>query len=220
VQNAGQGASSGPYLIGLTGNIATGKSTVASILAEFGATVIDADKVVHQIMRRGNELFDQIVGVFGPGIVGKEGEIHRRRLGNIVFDNPAQLRRLEELLHPATRIEVRKRIARAETSVVVVEAIKLIEAGWHKTCQALWVTTCPPAQQIDRLLRQRSLSYAEAEQRVTAQPPQIEKIKLADVVIDTSGDIAETYRQVSLAWDAIDKGGIHGNNRSVQGLSS
>jgi dephospho-CoA kinase len=203
------------YLIGLTGNIATGKSTVAAMLAELGATVIDADKIVHQVMRRGNEVYDNIVAAFGPSVIGADGEIGRDRLGRIVFSDPLQLRRLEEIVHPTVHIEVRARIQQADTPVIVVEAIKLIEAGWHHTCQALWVTTCRPDQQIARLIAERSLSFEEARQRVTAQPPQSEKISLADVVIDTSGDMADTRHQVEVAWQAIEKGGMDGHIRNV-----
>lgn len=204
------------YLIGLTGNIATGKSTVAAMLAELGATVIDADKIVHQVMRRGNNVYDSIVAAFGPGVIGADGEIKRDRLGHIVFSDPTQLRRLEEITHPTVHIEVSARIQQADTPVIVVEAIKLIEAGWHHTCQALWVTTCRPDLQVERLIAERSLSLEEAKQRVTAQPPQSEKISLADVVIDTSGDLAETRHQVEAAWQAIEKGGSNGYVRNVR----
>lgn len=208
-------ASPDQYLIGLTGNIATGKSTVAAMLAELGATVIDADKIVHQVMRRGNEVYDNIVAAFGPSVIDVDGEIRRDRLGRIVFSDPLQLRRLEEIIHPTVHIEVRARIQQANTPVIVVEAIKLIEAGWHHTCQTLWVTTCRPDQQVERLIAERSLSLEEARQRVTTQPPQSEKISLADVVIDTSGDLADTRRQVEVAWQAIEKGGRDGHIRNV-----
>lgn len=203
-------------LIGLTGNIATGKSTVAAMLADLGATVVDADKTAHEVMRRGSEVYVQIVAAFGKEIVAGDGEIDRKQLGNIVFDNPAQLRRLEGIVHPATATVVRERIARAETPVVVVEAIKLIEAGWHQICHALWVTTCPQEQQIARLMAERSQSREEAQQRVNAQPPQSDKIELADVVIDTSGEIDQTRRQVEAAWEAVVKGGSMDSSASYQ----
>jgi dephospho-CoA kinase len=194
------------YLIGLTGNIATGKSTVGAMLAELGATLIDADKVVHQVMRRGSPVFDHIVAAFGRDIIGDDGEIQRSRLGRVVFSDPAALQCLEEIIHPAAGHEVQLRVAGAGTPVVAIEAIKLIEAGWHHICQALWVTTCPSEKQIERLMTERSFSYGDARQRVIAQPPQSQKIDLADVVIDTSGDLAETRRQVEMAWRAIDRG--------------
>jgi dephospho-CoA kinase len=205
------------YLIGLTGNIATGKSTVAAMLAEFGATVIDADKVVHQIMQSDTQVCEQIAAAFGSDVVGGDGEIRRDRLGRIVFNDPSKLARLEEIIHPVARVEVRRSVALSETPVVVVEAIKLIEAGWHEVCQALWVTTCLREQQIERLMRTRSLTLEEAQQRIDAQPPQEEKISLADVVIDTSGDKAATRRQVEQAWHAIDTGGSYGSVANVHG---
>ncbi len=196
-------------LIGLTGNIATGKSTVAGMLAELGATVIDADKVAHQVMRRGDETFELLVAAFGPGVVGAEGEIDRQYLGRIVFEDPGALRRLEEIVHPAVGVEIQRRIAAAQASSVVIEAIKLIEAGLHHLCHALWVTTCPAEQQIERLIKGRALSFEQAELRVNAQPPQAQKISLADVVIDTSGNIAETKRQVNAQFL---KGESYGRN--------
>ena len=113
------------YLIGLTGNIATGKSTVAKMLQELGATVIDADALVHELQRKGTPTFDAIVAAFGSGILDRSGEIDRKALGAIVFADPAQLRVLEGILHPAVLIESMKRISEAPTPVVVYEAIKL-----------------------------------------------------------------------------------------------
>jgi dephospho-CoA kinase len=147
------------YLIGLTGNIATGKSTVATMLAELGAMVIDADKIAHQAMGRGAGVFESVVAVFGPNVIGADGEIDRGHLGHIVFSDPVALRRLEEIVHPAVGLEISRRIAEAEFPVVVIEAIKLIEAGIHHICQALWVTTCSEEQQIERLMKARSFSF-------------------------------------------------------------
>jgi dephospho-CoA kinase len=206
-----------PYRIGLTGNIATGKSTVGLALTDLGATVIDADKAAHRTMEPGSNVYDRIVATFGPAIVGEGGGIRRESLGRIVFNDPTALRRLEEIIHPATQLEVQRQVAEADTDVIVIEAIKLIEAGWHRTCQALWVTTCPMEMQIERLVATRSLSYDQAYQRVTSQPPQHLKIELADVVIDTSGSLAETRHQVEAAWRAIDTGGSHGRSEDLQG---
>ena len=208
------------YTICLTGNIATGKSTVVALLADLGATVIDADKVVHQMMVRGSPMHAQIVAAFGPQVLDSDGEIRRDHLGRIVFSDPAALRRLEEIVHPLVGGKVRRLVLAAETPVTVIEAIKLIEAGWHRECQALWVTTCPPEQQIERLMTDRALSFEDARQRVTAQPPQNQKISQADVVIDTSGEITETRRQVEVAWQAIITGGSNGPVNDVQGFPS
>jgi len=188
------------YLIGLTGNIATGKSAVGQILAELGALVIDADQVAHGLMKRGEPAWSAIVEAFGPAILASSGEINRRRLGEIVFADPAALRRLDAIVHPSVCLAVNRIIAAASERVIVVEAIKLVEAGMHRDYHALWVTTCPPEMQIARLIESRGLSESEARLRVAAQPPQAEKLALADLIIDTGGTLEETRCQVIAAW--------------------
>jgi dephospho-CoA kinase len=195
---------SAQYVIGLTGNIATGKSTVAKMLEELGATAIDADALVHELQRQGTPVYDDIVAAFGPGILDQAGEIDRKALGAIVFADPAQLRRLESIVHPAVLIESAQRLMAAATPVAVYEAIKLIEAGRAEMCDALWVVTARPDVQIHRLMRDRHLSEAEARQRIAAQPPQSEKIRRATIIIDNSGSLEETRRQVTAAFRAIE----------------
>src|SRR5512143_1880940 len=148
------------YLIGLTGNIATGKSTVAQMLEDLGATVIDADALVHELQRKGTPVFDDIVAAFGPGILDRAGEIDRKALGSIVFADPEKLRVLENIVHPAVLIESARRITEAPTSIVVYEAIKLIEAGRAEMCNALWVVTAGSDVQLQRLMRDRHMSEA------------------------------------------------------------
>jgi dephospho-CoA kinase len=189
-----------PTIIGLTGNIGTGKSTVAAMLAGLGADVIDADKVAHQVMRFGTSVYDQIVDAFGPGILAADGEIDRGQLGAVVFSNPGELARLEAIVHPATIRAIERRIACTDAAVVVIEAIKLIESGLVEKCDTIWVTTCRPDQQIRRIMDARHLSRAEARQRVEAQPPQKEKVARADVVIDNAGSLSTTREQVEAAW--------------------
>jgi len=192
-----------PYVIGLTGNIGTGKSTVGRMLAELGARVIDADQVAHEAMRPGGPAFQAVVDAFGPGILGADGSIDRVRLGDIVFRDAAALKRLEALVHPAVIAEVEARIARAEEPVVVVEAIKLIEAGMHRRYDALWVVTAPRELQIARLMRERGLTEEEAALRVDAQPPQEEKAARADVVIVNDGSLDELWQRVEEEWPRI-----------------
>lgn len=192
-----------PLLIGLTGNIGTGKSTVAGMLAELGAEAIDADKVVHQTMQAGTPVHAAIVSAFGPEVLAPDGEIDRRRLGDIVFADPAALARLEAIIHPAVIEEVDRRVASSSAVAVVVEAIKLIEAGMADGCDSVWVTTCRPEQQVQRIAEARGLSRAEAEHRVQVQPPQEEKVARADVVIDTSGTLAWTREQAVAAWEKL-----------------
>lgn len=192
-----------PFLIGLTGNIATGKSEVARLLAERGAQVIDADQVAHQVMQPGGPAYAAVVAAFGQGILAADGTIDRARLAAIVFRDPAALRRLEAAVHPATLAEVDRRIAAATAPVVVVEAIKLIEAGMHRNYDALWVVAAPRPLQIARLMEMRGLSQAEAALRVDAQPPQEDKIALADVVIVNDGDREQLRERVEAAWAQI-----------------
>ncbi len=192
-----------PYRIGLTGNIATGKSNVGQCLRELGAAYLDADKVAHEMMTPGQPAFVAVVAHFGPGILAADGSIDRKKLGAIVFSDPEALRQLEQLAHPPTIAEVERRIQASAAAVVVVEAIKLLESGMAETYDAIWVTTCTEADQIERLTRSRGLSQEEALRRIHAQPPQAEKLARADVVIDTSGTKAETRAQVLAAWEAI-----------------
>jgi dephospho-CoA kinase len=192
------------YIIGLTGNIATGKSTVAKMLEELGATVIDADALVHELQRQGTSVFDDIVAAFGPGILDRAGEIDRKALGSIVFADPEKLRTLESIVHPAVLIESARRILEAPTPILVYEAIKLIEAGRTEMCDALWVVTARSDVQLQRLLSDRHMSEAEAQQRIEAQPSQSDKIKRATVVIDNSGLLADTRQQVETAYRAIE----------------
>ncbi len=193
----------GKYLIGLTGNIATGKSAVAQMLRDLGTTVIDADALVHELQGKGTPTYEAIVAAFGPGILDRAGEIDRKALGAIVFADPAQLRRLESIVHPAVLTESMRRIQAADTPVVVYEAIKLIEAGRAEMCDALWVVTAQPEAQLERLRRDRHMSEAEARQRIAAQPPQSEKIKRATVIIDNNGTLQETRQQVERAFAAL-----------------
>lgn len=200
------------YVIGLTGNIACGKSTVVAMLRERGAAVIDADDVVHQLQRPGEPVYNRIVAMFGSGILASPGgPIDRPMLGAIVFNDKNALAKLEAIIHPAVREHVRswldeqRRAADAadEPRVAVIDAIKLLEGGYRAVCNAIWVVTCPPEQQLARLIQTRGLSEGEARTRINAQSPQSEKAAQADVVIDNSGTLADTAAQVDAAFAQI-----------------
>lgn len=213
----------GVYLIGLTGNIACGKSTVVGLLRELGAHAIDADRVTHELQRPGEPVYQQIVAAFGPGILAEPGgPIDRRALGAIVFADPAALRRLEQIVHPAVHARIEAwlaEVARAGVGewgsegidasispprpVAVIDAIKLLESGWKPICDAIWVVTCAPEQQLARLMRTRGMSEDEARARIAAQPPQVEKVAQATVAIDNSGSLESTRRQVAAAWSSL-----------------
>lgn len=193
-------------LLGVTGNIATGKSTVTAMLAELGAAVIDADAVSRAVVAPGQPALEAITRVFGLGVLRADGALDRAGLGRIVFGDPAALRALEAITHPAVRSAMRAQIATLPVGrVVVLEVIKLFESGWAAECRQVWVTHCPPETQIARLMQFRGMSAADARARVAAQPPQADKLARADVVIDTAGTLAATRAQVARAWTDFSK---------------
>jgi dephospho-CoA kinase len=191
------------YVIGLTGNIATGKSLVLRMLKELGAATLDADNLVHVLMRRGSPLYDQIVAEFGRYILDEDFEIDRGKLGNIVFADPQALAHLEGITHPVVRREVKTWIVDSRASVVAVEAIKLIESGMADDCDAVWVVTSPQETQLKRLMAKRNMSHSQAMLRMEAQPSQEEKAARADAVIDNSGDVMLTWKAVYSQFAAI-----------------
>ena len=196
------------YLLGLTGNIACGKSAVVEMLRQRGATVIDADKVVHVLMEPGGTIYGPVVEAFGEDILAepdREGKraIDRRKLGAIVFANPGELARLEGISHPRVRTEILRQVQEAPTGVVVLDAIKLLEGGLSTACDAVLVVTCSPEVQLERLMRRNNFSREEALLRIQAQPPQSEKVAAAGVVIDNSGTLDATEEQVEAAWQKI-----------------
>jgi dephospho-CoA kinase len=198
------------YIIGLTGNIATGKSTVARILQNLGAEVIDADRLVHSLMEPGTEVWHAIRQAFGPEVIGPDGAIDRRRLGAIVFADPAALARLEAIVHPAVGRAILRRLEEWRSQpqpprVVVIEAIKLLESSLAKLCDAVWIVVAPREVQIERLVRTRGLTPEEAALRIDAQPPVEPKLARADVVIHNDGSLDHLRCQVEEAWRRIAK---------------
>lgn len=193
-----------PTTIGLTGNIATGKSTVLAWLARRGAAVIDADQLAHQAIAFGGPAYAAVIEAFGPSIVADDGSIDRKRLGAIVFADPTQLVRLERLIHPAVFELAQSILATVTAPVVVIEAIKLLESGrLLQLCDEVWVVIADEATQLRRLMQERGMSEAEARSRMAAQSPQAEKIKRATRVIDNSGGLDELHRQLETLWDKL-----------------
>src|SRR5215212_8536401 len=177
------------YRIGLTGNIACGKSTVGRLLVERGAEYVDADRLVHALMEPGTPENEAVVARFGPEVRASDGTIDRRALGAVVWSDPAAFKALEAILHPGVRAEVRRRLVATTAPAIIIDAIKLIEGGLYKEMDAVWVVTCPRAEQVRRLVETRGLTDAEAEARIGAQGPQEEKVRHATVVINNQGSL-------------------------------
>ncbi len=190
----------GKYTIGLTGNIATGKSVVRRMLEHLGAYTIDADGLSHRATARGAPGYDPVVSTFGKWILDGGGEIDRKKLGALVFRDPDALAQLEAIVHPLVREAVDVLIRRSTQPVVAVEAIKLLEGPLRQRCNSIWVTYAPPALQIERLMASRQMSRQEAQQRIEAQNRQTDKLSQADVVIRNEGSFDDLWRQVEEAW--------------------
>jgi len=193
-------------VIGLTGGIGAGKSTVATLLAGLGAVVIDADKVGHDVYRPGTEGFRIVVEAFGADIVGADGAIDRRRLGARVFDDPTELRRLNALVHPLIGDEIRRRmqtaLAEAAGRPIVVEAAIMLEAGW-RFFDRIWVVIVRREVAIARVTASRGMTRDEVERRIDAQISNDDRRRVADVVIENDGTPEELRAKVEAAWYAL-----------------
>jgi len=193
----------GKYLIGLTGNIATGKSVVRKMLEHLGAYGIDADALAHRAISKGAPGYQPVLDTFGRWVLDGENQIDRAKLGRFVFSDTKALEQLEAIVHPLVNQAVDLLIRRAIQPVIVVEAIKLIESSMAKACDSIWTTYCPETIQKTRLMGKRGWSEAEALQRIHAQPPQEKKVAVADVVIKNTSTFEDTWMQVVTAWKVI-----------------
>jgi dephospho-CoA kinase len=189
--------------VGLTGGIATGKTAVVAMLRELGCRVLEADKIAHQMIEPDGPAYEEVVREFGNGILTTEGLVDRRKLGAIVFGDPARLTRLNAIVHPPVLEEQSRQlaaIAQADLhAIAVVEAALLIEAGFDKKLEYIVVTWCTPEQQLERLTAVgtgRGLTVEQARQRIASQMPVEEKRRRADTVIDCSGTLEHTRAQV------------------------
>ena len=171
------------YVIGLTGNIAVGKSVVRQMLQHLGAYTIDADGLARQAMSPGAPAYKPVVAKFGQLILNPDKSINRAMLGNIVFSNPAALAQLEAITHPIIQQAVNTLVSRAKQPVVVIEAIKLLEGDLKQAVDAVWVVDARPQTQYTRLISKRKMSEEDAKQRILAQGPQGEKLKAANATV-------------------------------------
>lgn len=193
----------GKYVIGLTGNIATGKSVVRKMLEHLGAYGIDADALGHRAIARDAPGFKPVLDTFGKWILGPDGQIDRGKLARVVFADPDALNQLEAIVHPLVRQAIDLLIRRSSQKVIVVEAIKLLEGPLRQACDTVWVTYAQKQTQISRLTQKRGLSLAVAHQRIKSQPPQEEKVNAANTVIHNEGSFEDTWQQVTSAWKIL-----------------
>ena len=193
------------YFLGLTGNIASGKSTVGKMLLELGVhTYVDADAVVHDLYLPGQPLVAQLTQAFGTGILDAQGGVDRKKLSTVVFNNPAELRRLEAIVHPAVQDAVIGEVRKIpDDKVGVLDAIKLIESGYAPLCHGIWIVRSTPAIQLRRLIEDRGMSEEEARVRLAVQPPLEPKLPLATEIIDNNGTLDELRQQVTAAWESF-----------------
>lgn len=194
------------FVIGLTGGVATGKSTVARMLAELGAAVVDADAVARRVVEPGLPAWEALRAAFGPGILHEDGRVDRRALARLAFGRADNLDKLNRATHPFIRAELERHLAAlaaAGTPVAVLDVPLLFEADLTAMVDEVWVVVCDRAAQVARLVARSDLTEEEAEARIDSQLPLEEKARRADVVIDNGGTLAETRRQVRAAWERL-----------------
>lgn len=193
--------------VGLTGGLATGKSFVGETLEGLGCHLLKADELGHELLLPGGKAYQPVVDAFGSCILDEKGVIVRRKLAAEVFDNPERLKLLTSLVHPpvvAREEEWMRQISEFEPdAIAVVEAAILVETGSYRRFSRLIVTVCQPEQQIERAMKRGGISREEVESRLRRQMSLEEKIKVADYVVDTSGDKKETVRQVHEVYQAL-----------------
>jgi dephospho-CoA kinase len=194
--------------VGLTGGLASGKSTVAALFRELGAFHVDADEIAHDLVAAGGGAREEVAARFGARVVAADGSIDRKRLAAVVFSDPRALADLNAIVHPMVREEIARRIARHEEGLdpapmALVDAALLVEAGFRRDLDALVVVSCRPETQILRAVARGGLSEEEARARIAAQAPAEAKLAAADFVIDNDGPIEETARRTREVWTAL-----------------
>lgn len=193
----------GKYVIGLTGNIATGKSVVRRMLEHLGAYTIDADALSHRVISKGAPGYQPVLDTFGKWLLDPDGQINRKKLGRLVFSDLEALAQLEGIIHPYVGQAIDILVKRSRQRVIVIEAIKLLESNLRVRCDSVWVTDAPPDVQVERLMRKREMSREDASQRVQMQGAQKEKLAAANVVVTNHGSYDDLWKQVSQEWKKI-----------------
>lgn len=198
-------------VIGLTGNLGTGKTTVSQVLSRLGAEVINADELGHEFLKPGTEVYQDITSSFGTSVLKENGEIDRHKLAQLVFPHPEKLAQLNRIMHPRMYRVVEEKIAdyrRRGARAVVLEAALLIEAGWTPLVDKIWVTVSPQETIISRLKKARGLYEEQILARLSQQMPSEEKVKHADVVINTDCSLEELEAKVTELWRGLLAGAI------------
>ncbi len=192
-----------PRIIGLTGNIACGKTSVGGMLRGLGAErYIDADAVVHHLYEAGQPIAVQVTEAFGAQVVANDGSIDRKALGAIVFQDAEAMKRLEGIVHPAVGKALMHELGQVSAhGIAIIDAVKLLESSSGALCQSKWLVMCPEEQEKQRLMGRNHFSDEEAWARIRAQPAVAPRLMLVDEVIDNSGSLEETYRQVQAAFE-------------------
>lgn len=193
-------------IIGVTGNIGSGKSTVCQILAKLGATIIDADKLAHEAYKPYSQTWQELISAFGKDIVKADGEIDRQELGQIVFSDSNALTQLNQIVHPEAYCMAQERIEicrRQKAKAIVVEATLLLEAGWTDLVNKVWLVVAPDDMVTLRLTQHKEISEAQILARLKSQMSAEEKMKHADEVIYNDGDISQLEARVTELWDKL-----------------
>jgi dephospho-CoA kinase len=198
-----------PPVIGLTGGIASGKTTVSARLEELGAQIIDADRIGHEIIAPGGPAYDPVLEAFGRDILAPDGTVDRRKLGALAFADPERLKRLNGISHPIMARRMGEQIAAARARrpaerppLIVLDAAILLEAGWDRLCDAVWAVEAPPEAALARLIARNGLSEEQARRRLESQWSNAERARRAQRVISNSGTIEALKDQVTTLWRA------------------
>lgn len=194
------------FVIGLTGGIGTGKSTITHVLEEQGAAIVNADVVGHEVYQVGRPAYHEVLRAFGESVLDDDKAIDRKKLGALVFGDPKELAKLNSIVHPRMKGMMRERLQelkRLGTKIAVIEAAILLEARWDDLANEIWVVSAPPEIAAQRVAARSGFTQEQVMERIRAQMPNDQRVKRADVVIDTSGTMDETIARTMEKWSEL-----------------
>ncbi|MEO6197652.1 MAG: dephospho-CoA kinase [Dehalococcoidia bacterium] len=196
------------FIIGLTGGIGTGKSTVAGVLQKEGAAIVNADVVGHEVYQVGRPAYHEVIHAFGEGVLDADKAIDRKKLGAIVFGDPKELAKLNSIVHPRMKGMMREKLQELQRSgakIAVIEAAILFEARWDDLANETWVTSAPPEIASRRVAERSGFTQDQVMERIRAQMPNDERVQRADIVIDTSEDMEQTIARTLEKWEELQR---------------